>query len=288
MQPAGVMDPERRAIELQRARSATMWKVIATASAATALAIAIITTLRDDRATSHRDASDETQEPGGVETAGTARAGTPVPVGPQTGTVVDPSATSAGADDAANGGPTSTTTTTSASAAIDTGRETSGNAGAADAAVGRDLAAPAVVATAPPAVSVAAPGSAPVAEASSDAGTGTGSVSDAGTTNGYEEPGREASAPDGGGAGAARDPWAPPSMSAGAGAFSTQAPYWGASAWVPNPNAGAGRFATEAPPWSASAFTSDPNAGAGPFTTESNIPAYGVWPYWPWVTTAPR
>ena len=100
---------------------------------------------------------------------------------------------------------------------------------------------------------------------------------------------REASAPDAGDAGAAqaRDPWAPPSMSAGAGPFSTQAPYYGASAWVPNPNAGAGRFTTEAPPWAASAFESNPTAGAGAFTTEWNIPAYGVWPYWPWGPTGP-
>jgi hypothetical protein len=78
-------------------------------------------------------------------------------------------------------------------------------------------------------------------------------------------------------------------MSAGAGPFSTQAPYWGASAWVPDPNAGAGRFTTEAPPWSASALTSDPNAGAGPFTTEWNIPGFGVWPYWPsYGPTPPR
>jgi hypothetical protein len=79
-------------------------------------------------------------------------------------------------------------------------------------------------------------------------------------------------------------------MSAGAGPFLTEAPYWAASAFVSNPEAGAGRFITDAPPWAASAFTSNPNAGAGPFTTERNIPAYGVLPYYmivPWSAPPP-
>jgi hypothetical protein len=66
-------------------------------------------------------------------------------------------------------------------------------------------------------------------------------------------------------------------MSAGAGAFVTEAPPWSASAFPSNPSAGAGRFLTDAPPWSGSAFPSNPNAGAGPFTTERNLPAWGAW-----------
>ncbi|HVH43186.1 MAG TPA: hypothetical protein VM925_12615 [Labilithrix sp.] len=70
---------------------------------------------------------------------------------------------------------------------------------------------------------------------------------------------------------AGSNPFAP-SMSAGAGAFNTEAPPWSASAMTPNLDAGAGRFTTEAPPFGASAMTASTTAGAGPFTTERNMP----------------
>jgi hypothetical protein len=70
------------------------------------------------------------------------------------------------------------------------------------------------------------------------------------------------------------NPIAPP-LTAGAGPFATEAPYWGASAFPSNPNAGAGRF-TDPPTGFASSWTSDPNAGAGQFTTEWNTPAFGT------------
>jgi hypothetical protein len=41
----------------------------------------------------------------------------------------------------------------------------------------------------------------------------------------------------------------------------------------PPMSAGAGRFVTEAPYWGASAFPTNPEAGAGPFQTERNTPA---------------
>ena len=263
---------ERREIELRRARSARMWKMIVSASAAGALTVALVTSLRDDHASRARDGhgdAAETQEPSRVETTGaetprpaetrSARAATVgipnAPVSPD-----DTAGTTPGASGDGTAGAISTTTTSSATV---------------DAAP----LATAPLATAPPAT--APPATATPADVSSDGGS-----TDAGATaapgGGQDRYASEASATDGGDAGAAqaRDPWAPPSMSAGAGPFSTQAPYWGASAWVSDPNAGAGRFTTEAPPWTSSALTSDPNAGAGPFTTEWNIPGYGAWPYW--------
>ena len=279
---------ERREIELRRARSARMWKMIVSASAAGALTVALVTSLRDDHASRARDGhgdAAETQEPSRVETTGaetprpaetrSARAATVgipnAPVSPD-----DTAGTTPGASGDGTAGAISTTTTSSAT--VD----------AAPLATAPLATAP--PATAPIATAAAPTATAPPADTSSDGST----TSDAGAApapgSDQGQYAREASAPDGGGARDAQapDPWAPPSMSAGAGPFSTQAPYWGASSWVSNPNAGAGRFPTEAPPWSASAFTSDPNAGAGPFTTEWNIPGYGAWPYWAFGPVAPR
>ena len=49
----------------------------------------------------------------------------------------------------------------------------------------------------------------------------------------------------------------------------------GSNPQAPPMSAGAGRFNTEAPYWSASSFPTNPEAGAGPFTTERNTPGYG-------------
>ena len=160
---------------------------------------------------------------------------------------------------------------------------------------GEDGGAPIVLATPTlaPAPAPAAPPPIPTAEVEPrDAGAveDAAAVAAAEPAEPREEPttlaGRIAKQLAGEDAGARPNPWAPPPMTAGAGTFATEAPYWSASAFTSNPDAGAGRFMTEAPPWSASAFTSDPNAGAGPFTTERNIPAYGVWPYWPYLLYA--
>ena len=128
--------------------------------------------------------------------------------------------------------------------------------------------------------------SAPARDASADAGEITAATTTMEDATAPERPTARAARD----AGAAPDPFAPPSMSAGAGPFLTEAPYHSSSAFVSNPDAGAGRFMTEAPPWSASAFVSNPEAGAGPFTTERNVPAFGVRPFavlWPYAL-APR
>jgi hypothetical protein len=171
-------------------------------------------------------------------------------------------------------------------------------------------AAPPAVATAPPAVVTAPPADAsivtmdggvvvvqagggrtiviapPASAPPANAELANGQATDAGAPPPPEEQTREANvanAPDAGRShDAGPDLWAPPTMSAGAGSFKTQAPYYTSSAFEWNADAGAGKFTTEAPPWSASALPNgpDPNAGAGPFTTEWNIPGFGVFPYW--------
>jgi hypothetical protein len=253
---------ERREIARRWARSARMWKMIASASAGAALTIALVTSLRGDHAT-----------PGHPAVRGTNTS-----VGnPDTPTGAD-QATSATSKSASTGtGPAEISTTRTSSASFD-----AADAGEEAATERQSRSAPVV--TVPPAAPTTLP-----TETSSDAAT----PADAGNTSGDDRATREANAPEARDAGAALsvDPWAPPSMSAGAGPFSTQAPYWGASAFVSDPNAGAGRFTTEAPPWAASAFTSDRNAGAGAFTTEWNIPGYGaVWapPYLGFGPIAPR
>jgi hypothetical protein len=263
------MDPpyKRPESELTRARSATFWKVIVSASAAAAVSIASVTWLHD-RSDAREEAQHTQREPAA---AVAARQLPRVPASTATELVVPSSDTALGA---------STTITTSARPdAVDIAARSS------------DLAAPTVALTAAPATRVATAGRAGSTDAgpTSDAPELTtaeaspahdeGEARDASTSTPSPPPRK-----------AAPNPWAPPRMSAGAGPFVTEAPYWAASAFVSNPEAGAGRFITDAPPWAASAFTSNPNAGAGPFTTERNIPAYGVLPYYlivPWGAPPP-
>jgi hypothetical protein len=258
------MDPacERPETKLKRARSATFWKVIVSASTAAALSIVAVTWLHD-RSDAREEAQHTQRDPAA---AVAARQLPPVPVSTPTELGVPSSDTAFEA---------STKTTTSARPdAVDV------------AARSFDLAAPTVA----PATRVATAGRA----GSTDAGPASDApyLTTAEATPHDDGEARDASAssPSPPPRKAAPNPWAPPRMSAGAGPFLTEAPYWAASAFVSNPEAGAGRFITDAPPWAASAFTSNPNAGAGPFTTERNIPAYGVLPYYmivPWSAPPP-
>lgn len=263
----GGMDRARelRERELRRARSATVWKMIAGASAALALSVVLVTSLRD------RDAPPSSHEAQATNNASppkaavwTAHVWNRVD---SAGAGVDEEAPSPALAPAATMAATSDATTTSAT--VDRGL---------DVAAGPQVSIQYLYFVWPPAVAVTAP---PV-EVPKDAGA----IDDVATAG----PADTASPRDTGTAKADAgplNPWVPPSFSAGAGPFTTEAPYWAASAFVSNPNAGAGRFMTEAPPWAASAFTSDPNAGAGPFTTERNIPAFGVWPFSWWLMQPP-
>jgi hypothetical protein len=245
--------------ELRRARSATTWKMIASAAAAGALSAVIVTSLHDRKDERRSEGQRPTVTVPTQTIASDASAGPAAPAGALAASAPGEPAPPAAPAEPAQQGPAGEP----ASIATTTGAELDGGT---DAAGGRDVATPTVAAN-------AAPGGAP------DAGP-----EDAGPSAGVEEAGpseAERAARDAGGA--APDPWAPPPMSAGAGRFTTEAPPWAASAFTSDPNAGAGRFTTEAPPWAASAFTSNPNAGAGPFTTERNLPAFGfMWPYLVW------
>jgi hypothetical protein len=266
------MDPayKRPESELTRARSATFWKVIVSASAAAAVSIASVTWLRD-RSDAREEAQHTQREPAA---AVAARQLPRVPVRTATELVVPSSDTAFGAST------TVTTITTSARPdAVDVAARSS------------DLAAPTIALTAAPATRVATAGRAGSTDAGPTSHAPELTTAEASPPHDEGEA-RDASAstPSPPPRKAAPNPWAPPRMSAGAGPFLTEAPYWAASAFVSNPEAGAGRFITDAPPWAASAFTSNPNAGAGPFTTERNIPAYGVLPYYltvPWGVPPP-
>jgi hypothetical protein len=244
MHPAKVVqtDSERQAAELRWARSVKFWKRVAGASVAAALLVVIVTSLRD-----RNESRNEAERRGRVETTAARASAPPAPAATD---VVAEDTLDADADGAELSAPAAAPDAGDAATTTTTG----GEIVLADAAV-------------------APPASAAMVDAALDAGASdlAAADTDAATT--------AALAPPDAGDAAAPDPWAPPSMSAGAGPFVTEAPYWAASAFQSNPNAGAGRFMTEAPPWSASAFTSNPEAGAGPFTTERNLPAFGVWPY---------
>jgi hypothetical protein len=261
---AGGVNPiekERALAARRRARSATFWKMLVSATAGAALAIIVVVTVRDRHA-GRNDSPEEAREPTPrlVDSSSAAAA---EPIGAPTRAFDD---TTGGDWSGSMGGSTTTT-----SAEIDAGEDAT--------AVVRVPA----VATAPPAMAPPVP---PV-ETTSDAGTLAApdaalatTAQDAGALPSFDAGTPRTNATDAGIVDfTSQQPWAPPSMSAGAGPFATEAPYWSASAFVSDPNAGAGRFATEAPPWAASAFVSDPNAGAGPFTTERNTPAFGVFPY---------
>jgi hypothetical protein len=260
---------KRPETELTRARSATFWKVIVSASAAAAVSIASVTCLHD-RGDTRDEAQHNQREPAA---AVAARQLPRVPVSTATEFVVPSS------DNAFGASTTITTITTSA------------RTDAADvAARSFDLAAPTVALTPAPVTRVATAGRAGRTDAGPTSDAPDLTPAEASPYDEGEPRAASASTPSPPPRKAAPNPWAPPRMSAGAGPFLTEAPYWAASAFVSNPEAGAGRFITDAPPWAASAFTSNPNAGAGPFTTERNIPAYGVLPYYqtvPWGAPPP-
>jgi len=234
--------------------------MIVGASASAALTVVLLFSVRDCRATTRT----------AIQTATTPATPTPTPtmtpIAPATRT---PTAAPSFSEPAPTGAVVTTTS----------GELDAGDDGGAPMVLATPTVAPAPPPPPPPVVAEAEPPEA--GTAAKDAGA----VATAEPAEPREEPttlaGRIAKQLAGEDAGARPNPWAPPPMTAGAGSFVTEAPYWSASSFTSNPDAGAGRFMTEAPPWSASAFTSDPNAGAGPFTTERNIPAYGVWPYWP-------
>ena len=281
---------ERRAIELRRARSARVWTAIVASTAASALTVVLVVSLTDAHRSSsptrHTGASNDDAEPSHVETTGAIARG-PVASAPARSANIAAAADTSAATGAGGGG----------------GGDGGAPSPSTDDDAGVAAAAPSAVATAPPTdasivttldggvIVVQAGGGrtiviTPVASAPpANAEQTNAQVPDAGAPPPPEEQPREAStanAPTSRSRDAGPDPWAPPTMSAGAGAFETQAPYYTSSAFEWNADAGAGRFTTEAPPWSASALPNgpDPNAGAGPFTTEWNIPGFGVFPYW--------
>ena len=234
----------RREKKLQRARSARAWKIVAGASAAAAISVVLATSLHD------RSARGDHVDPA-PDSKWTALIFMTLTAAPSEEVVK--AASSAPPPPPATIVTSPTTTTTSATVDV---RD--------DAAV-RPALVP--IAAAPAVIPVDMPGDAGAMDHAATARPAdTTSPSD--TATAAADAGRPQP----------QNLWAPPSMSAGASPFVTDAPYWAASAFVSDPNAGAGRFTTEAPPWAASAFISDPNAGAGPFTTELNIPAWGaVW-----------
>jgi hypothetical protein len=106
-------------------------------------------------------------------------------------------------------------------------------------------------------------------DASLQSTTAAGSLADASESGASE-----------GGAAAARDGCANNGASdAGASGPARRNPD-GSNPQAPPMSAGAGAFITEAPYWSGTAFPTNPEAGAGPFTTERSAPGYG--PYGPY------
>lgn len=180
----GVTPSERRATELRRARSALFWKTFVAASAAVALSVALVTSLRDREHANDR-------ERGRVELTGAFSAGpAAVPV------EAEP------AEDAAGAGATILPSGGAASQQPEAAMAMSSSA-AADAGDASALA-PVLAA--------------PTVDGSLDAGVATAAA--IGTEAAGTAPRAGADAADAGPP--APDPWAPPPMSAGAGRFVTE------------------------------------------------------------------
>ena len=238
---------ERHASELRRARSATFWKTVVTAGAAFALSVVVITSLQDRRRRYARDDDRESRRIATLEARGAASVSTETtPLG-DTSDFSARSAAPRPSETAAFAEPMAPTTTPAPASFV---------------VVVVAAPTPTLAMPATPLRTLGDPAAASGAAEKTTADRRAAPVAEAEANVAVERP----------------NPWAPPPMSAGAGPFITEAPYWGASAFVSDPDTGAGRFLTDAPPWAASAFTSNPNAGAGPFTTERTLPAYGLWP----------
>lgn len=251
----------------RRARSATFWKVLVSATTAAASTAALVLTLADHRATARADvpARYDVLDRTGVTITTAAELSAPPLAAPGRSVDVDldaPQSGTASSRSASVPADERSTPVPSASpdvASVAVGEPAPSVSGPAMAEPARASATPAVVTTSAP--EEAAPPPAP-----------TVAIAEAAPPRELRDPRGNPVDPDDHGV----NPNAP-AMSAGAGQFTTEAPPWSASAFESNPNAGAGRFTTDAPSWSASSFQSNPEAGAGRFTTEWNIPAYGAW-----------
>ena len=223
-------------------RSATIWKVIVGAAAASALTAVVVASCLD-RDVARRDLD----EPSYVETTSatttsastttTAAAATPATTRDSTGGIAPNGADNGGAEIAA-GAPSSTTTITSAAMATPTqprqqsyspvpvpferangDSSTSGTAGTTDGGN----------------VHSTGPNAGPMTNAAADT---TAILNDAGPNAGHashanNDPSNRGSNPES------------PPMTSGDGRFVTEAPYWSSSSWTSNPEAGAGPFETE-------------------------------------------
>lgn len=226
MQLSVIMDPSNPRWETsdQRTRrSATMWKIIVGAAGASALtAVVVASCVGGDVA--QRDL----EEPAYVETTSattTTRTATPATTRDSTGGIALPAAPNGGADTASAPAPTSqegTTTVTSAPMAAQVfAQQHEPNY--------TPVRVPFDRASGDSSTSgVAGTTAATTAGVSVDAGPNAGHASHA-----NNDPNNAGSNPDS------------PPMSAGAGRFITEAPYWSGTAWTSDADAGAGRFETE-------------------------------------------
>ena len=253
-------NPRWETSEERTKRSATIWKIIVAAAGASALTAVIVASCLD------RDEARRGTEPAFVETTSVTAVTPPAaqPVAPvrvtpapatrdSTGGVASGAADDSAPSATANGATTSTTTVTSA---------------------------PLATQVQPRQMSYS-PVTVPFESANGDTstsgtnGTGPGTNGAAGPNAGPN--GSNINPPTNGATDAA-------SLGVDAGPNAGHASHLnndpnnrGSNPQSPPMSAGAGRFVTEAPYWGASAWTSDPNAGAGPFTTERNTPAYGTY-----------
>lgn len=272
------MDAEER-----RRRSATFWKIIVGAAGAAALSTVIVASCLD-RGEERRDRDRaKVEEPGITETTAASMT-SPTPTAYEPGT--DPAAAQAAppvvgpsTSDSTGGVAATATATTStadratappAATTIATGTTTVTSAEAQRSAQPYTPGqAPFESAYGPNGVNGVAlsPSAAPANTSPTAGGTTAGAGADggAGSVGGNGGNGNGGAVQNGGGdAGVIRD----------ARGNVIDPNNRGSNPQSPPMSAGAGRFNTEAPYWSSSAFESNPEAGAGPFTTERNTPGY--------------
>jgi hypothetical protein len=249
------MDPNNPRWETsdeRRRRSATMWKIIVGALSASALSAMVVASCLDRDAGARRDV--DTAEPAYVETT----AGTQAPATAEATTAMTP--TTAPAAPA----PPSTSDSTGGIAANGRAAQGAGTTETTRATIVNAPAATAVNVTSAPAAGTQGysprPGMSLSPGASSGLTVAPGQTTDA---NADASVNANSANPDGG------------APVAGHASHAANDPNnRGSNPESPPMSAGAGRFVTEAPYWGASAFESNADAGAGPFQTERNTPAH--------------